>query len=571
MTDILLIDFSSILHATFHAEASNPNPDATSIKVIARVRALAGQQQAAICCEGKGSFRKALDPTYKANRPAPLAELHHQGDIALEALRGDGFPVWSAAGYEADDVIATAVRECLMCGEPVTIVGQHNAVTVKPPSTTEGLRAVIVSADKDLLQLVGPRVSVHSLSSGKTLDEAAVVEKLGVSPNQVVDYLALVGDKSDNILGAKGVGAVGATKLLNTFGNLDDLYTAIDKGEAAMSAKALESLAEFRTRMPLVRELITLKTDAPIPFEDVFKARVVVDVAVFGEEPMDDISETMQPLKEETTNDRVGIADVGNHEGHLPTPDDGGGGQGERAAISGLSGGIRAGIQQGASNPAQASSAEYQPEAGEPALTPAQHAWLAEQKAKQKEQQRAAAQMLAPIDTLAPVPVEWERQLEPRSLDQAIKLAGHLHASRLFGAYGSPQGVFSTIIAGRELGMDAMASLRAFHIIDNKPTLSAGVIAAMVLKSGRAEYFRCTERTAEKATFVTKRKGDPEMSLTFTIDEAKAAWSKDEKAWKASGWGRNPADMNVARASSKLARLVYPDVVFNLYAPEEFD
>ena len=173
---------------------------------------------------------------------------------------------------------------------------------------------------------------------------------------------------------------------------------------------------------------------------------------------------------------------------------------------------------------------------------------------------------------LAPAPVEWERQLEPRSLRECQSLSKAVMASRLnFGTYGSEFGVMSTILAGRELGLQAMASLRAFHIIDNKPTLSAGVIVAMVLKSGVCEYFRCTERTAERATFVAKRKGDPEISLTFTIEEAKQSWSKDEKAWKASGWGRNPADMCVARASSKLARLVCPDVVFNLYAPEEFD
>ncbi len=84
------------------------------------------------------------------------------------------------------------------------------------------------------------------------------------------------------------------------------------------------------------------------------------------------------------------------------------------------------------------------------------------------------------------------------------------------------------------------------------------------MKSGKAEYFRPVERTAEKATFVTKRHGDPEVTMTFTIDEAKQAWSKDAAAFGKSAWGKHPADMCVAR-------LVYPDVVFNLYAQEEFD
>lgn len=116
-----------------------------------------------------------------------------------------------------------------------------------------------------------------------------------------------------------------------------------------------------------------------------------------------------------------------------------------------------------------------------------------------------------------------------------------------------------------------MASLRAFHVIDGKPTLAADTIRAIVIRSGAAEYFRCTERTATQATFVTKRRGEPEMSLTFTIAEAKTAWPKGESEWGKSGWGKNPADMLVARAGAKLARLVYPDVVHGVYAKEEME
>jgi hypothetical protein len=85
-----------------------------------------------------------------------------------------------------------------------------------------------------------------------------------------------------------------------------------------------------------------------------------------------------------------------------------------------------------------------------------------------------------------------------------------------------------------------------------------------------AKYFRCTERTAERATFETWRKDDPAaMSLTYTIEQGKAAWQKSEDAWKKSAWSHHPEDMLAARASAKLARLVYPDIIFGLYAPEE--
>lgn len=174
-------------------------------------------------------------------------------------------------------------------------------------------------------------------------------------------------------------------------------------------------------------------------------------------------------------------------------------------------------------------------------------------------------------DVLAPAPIEWERQLEPRSLRECETLAKAVMASRLtFGDYGSHYAVMSVAMAGREFGMQFFAALRAFDIIGGRPTMKANAIVGTVLKSPLCEYFRCTERSDERATFITKRKGDPEMSLTFTMDDGKLAWAKDAKAWASSGWTKNPPDMLVARASSKLARLVYPDLIFNVYAPEEF-
>jgi hypothetical protein len=168
-------------------------------------------------------------------------------------------------------------------------------------------------------------------------------------------------------------------------------------------------------------------------------------------------------------------------------------------------------------------------------------------------------------------PVEYDKQLEPRNMTEAITLSKHMFDSRMFAAYGTPQAVLSVVLAGRELGLPAMAALRSFHVIEGRPTLAASAIQALVLRSGKAKYFRCTERTPERATFVTKRGDDPEIALTYTTEEARAGWTKDESAWKKSGWGRNPADMNVARAGSKLARLVYPDVVAGLYDPSEME
>ena len=99
------------------------------------------------------------------------------------------------------------------------------------------------------------------------------------------------------------------------------------------------------------------------------------------------------------------------------------------------------------------------------------------------------------------------------------------------------------------------------------------LIAGQVLSSSKAKYFKPVSRSATSATFKTLRVGEDEepFELTYTIEEARLAWKKDQKAWDASGWGKNPADMLVARCKSKLARLVYPDVVSGLYAPEEVE
>ncbi len=494
---LVLIDLSGIAHPLWHVNDGAANPNATSIAIVERIRALASaHRHVAICCDSGKSFRAEIDASYKAQRPESDARLHHQITLAVETLRGDGFPIWAVKGFEADDLIATAVHL-----ELLKVTNLDDSV-------------LVVSPDKDLRQLVNSRVSVLAPAiadrPSKTYDVAAVIEKHGVAPNQLLDYFSLVGDTSDNITGAKGIGAVTAAKLINTFGNLDDLYAAIDKGDASIKPAGLASLAEFRPRMETVRSLIRLRTDAPIPFEDIFVERVPQDVAVFGGEEMDE--------------SHAGVAEV---EDAL----------GQTEEVAG-------------------------PEAGTPAK---QDATLA------GSNPAAGAPRTELVVSSAPAPTEWERGLEPRSMDEAVKLADRLMASRLFSAYGHPAGILATVLAGRELGIQAMASLRAFHIIEGKPTLSAGAIVALIMKSGKAEYFRPVERTAEQATFVTKRHGDPEVMMTFTIDEARQAWSKDAASFTKSAWGKHPADMCVARCSSKLARLVYPDVVFNLYAPEEFD
>lgn len=172
---------------------------------------------------------------------------------------------------------------------------------------------------------------------------------------------------------------------------------------------------------------------------------------------------------------------------------------------------------------------------------------------------------------LIPAPADFERQLEPRSYAEAKLAALDMFAARIFSQWGNAAAMLAIIMSGREFGIPMMASLRAFDNIDGKPAMKADLIRALVLKSGKVEYFDVISRSEKESTWAIKRNGRPEVRLTYTIDEAKAAWIKGDNAWKASGYGRNPADMLVARASSKLARLVCPDVTHGLYCGEELD
>ena len=261
---VLLVDLASIAHPIWHMGQQEPDPNHTSQRTAAVVRQLAADHpHAAICCDSKTSFRKEQDETYKANRPAQEAPLYHQIDLAKEALKADGFPIYEVDGYEGDDLIATATAR---------ITG-HSCVSV-----------LIASADKDLLALVSERVEVHSTRTGNRLGPAEVKEKLGVSPGLVVDYLTLVGDAADNIKGAKGIGPKTAVGILTFFGSLNGMYSAIDAGSASTLKPAQRaSLEELRPRLEDVRSLVRMRTDVPLDVEAVFKPRVPTVVETFME------------------------------------------------------------------------------------------------------------------------------------------------------------------------------------------------------------------------------------------------------------------------------------------------
>ena len=488
---VLLIDLSSIAHPIWHMSGSEPDPDHTSQRTVAAVLKLAADHpHTAICCDSPKSFRKELDATYKANRPPAEAPLHHQIDLAREALEAEGFPVWRVDGFEGDDLIATAVDYL------------RSETT---PQYTLDHSVLIASADKDLLALVGEKVEVLSTRTGELIGPAEVLEKVGIDPGLVVDYLTLVGDSSDNIAGAKGVGPKSAVALLNTFGSVDNIYFALDTADVQNFKPAQRvSLEELRPRLDGVRALVRMRTDVPLDVAEVFKPRVpkVVDNSM-EEGSMSILTAPMGTAEEPLDRSEM---DPRNISAHIPR------------------------VLPPAAEPKPASAVQVEPLAA-----------------------------------------EWERGLEPRTMDEACLLSKRLHESRMFSAYGTPQAVLSTVLLGRELGMPAMASLRSVHVIDGRHSLSADLMVALVLKSGLAEYFQLVESTDKICTFTTKRKGAPKATtLSYTIEDAEKAGLLFVRPGKKPGpWHTIPRPMLRARGKSELARLEYPDLLAGLYTPEE--
>ena len=493
---VLLIDLSSIGHPIWHMSQQEPDPDYTSQRIVAKVRSLASEHPfTAICCDSKKSFRKELDETYKANRPAQEAPLHHQIDLAREALEADGFPVWCVDGFEGDDLIATATHK--LTG------GDVGDTTV-----------LIATADKDLLALVSDRVEVHSIRDGSRIGPAEVLGKLGVGPELVTDYLTLVGDVSDNIRGAKGIGPKTAVGLLNIFDSVDGVYRAIDAGDTDVLKPAqLAGLEELRPRLAGVRDLVRMRTDVPLDIDSVLKQRVPTVAKDFMEG--DEMDADPKLSLESFAGSSVGeVLD-------------------EFVRRAGPTG---------------------EPTPAKPAPVPVE---------------AKPATAVAVVEQ--PAPDEWERCLEPRSMNDAVRLAQRLHDSRMFSAYGTPQAVLSTLLLGRELGLPAMAALRSVHVIEGKHSLSADLMVALVLKSGLAEYFTLIETTDEICTYETWRKGkDKPQQLSYTIEQAEQAGLLYVRPGKQPGnWQKIPTQMLRARCKSELARLEYPDLIAGLYTPEE--
>ena len=246
MSRLVLIDGSSYLYRAFHALPPLSNaqgePTGALFGVVNMLRATLKEKPdyAAFVMDASGpTFRDALYAEYKAQRAPMPDELRAQVEPMMAIVAALGFPILRVSGVEADDVIGTLAVQ----------------------GAAQGIEVTVSTSDKDFAQLVRPHIRLVNTMSGSVLDsEAAVVEKFGVRPQQIVDYLALMGDSVDNVPGVDKCGPKTAAKWLAEYGDLDSVIANAGK----VGGKIGENLRAALDRLPLNRQLVTIKTDVAL-------------------------------------------------------------------------------------------------------------------------------------------------------------------------------------------------------------------------------------------------------------------------------------------------------------------
>ncbi len=242
---LILVDGSSYLYRAFHvpnlqvlANASG-QPTGAVYGVVNMLKKLLNDEQPshiAVVFDAKGkTFRYEAYQEYKANRPPMPDELQSQIEPLYNVIRAMGLPLISEAGVEADDVIGTLAVQ----------------------AAEQGHQVLVSTGDKDMAQLVNDHVTLVNTMSNTKMDASGVKEKFGVTPRQIIDYLALMGDKSDNIPGVPSVGPKTAAKWLNEYDSLEGVV----KNAEAIKGKVGEKLREHIDQLPLSKDLTTIRCD----------------------------------------------------------------------------------------------------------------------------------------------------------------------------------------------------------------------------------------------------------------------------------------------------------------------
>ncbi|WP_457641971.1 5'-3' exonuclease [Persephonella sp.] len=254
---LILIDGSSYLYRAFYAlpPLTSPKGEPTGaiygfIRMVSTLMKELNPEYIAVVFDLPGkTFRHEKYEEYKATRKETPDELKVQIPKIKELIKLWGIKILEIPGYEADDIIATMAQK----------------------GKKQGFEVIIVTPDKDMMQLIDEKIYILNPVTGEIYNKEKVKEKYGIYPQQFVDFLAMVGDTVDNIIGVKGVGPKTAAKLLNEFGNIEDILDNLDK----LKPKIKESFEEAKDRLKENIFLVSLKKniDLEIQPEDLKKGK----------------------------------------------------------------------------------------------------------------------------------------------------------------------------------------------------------------------------------------------------------------------------------------------------------
>ena len=524
MRRIALLDFDGYYWSAWHA-GTDKDVSFAQQATLSYIATLKRDHDTVIVCVDRGPYKRTgRYPEYKAQRPKKDQQSLGVRQGTIDRLKQDGLVVLEQQGFEADDLIATAVLK-------LSVLDEETSVTV-------------VSNDKDLLALVDypgqAKVTVLRPSTGETLDSAAVIGRLGVEPEKVVQLLSLTGDTSDNIPGVKGVGPkravdilakVSPAELIATFGGIyaaespdisepDALANATRLFEAwlvklGFTLNQANAIADHVTSggLKLALGLVTLDTTADVTTEMLFEQRQPEPLdtdGAFSEENSENMqTQDMEPPPAEIIPEAE------------PT-------------------------QPSRREPSSVHPATYTAPRAEPARAQPQRAMVLS-------------------------PATWTRELEPRTVDEAKQLARLAFNSRMFSVYGTVEVVYMIIMAGRNYNLDAVASLMGFHVVEGKIAMSAQLMKGLCEKHPDCEYFEIEEATSTRAVVECKRRSwRKEHRWEFTIEEAhQACLSFETKRGTPGMWSKYPKNMLVNRCIASAARFWFPDVLHGMYTADE--
>jgi 5'-3' exonuclease len=531
---ILGVDLSALFRRHWEANQGREDSGAFERTVQAVASLREGCDRVAVCLDGGQSFRKFLEPAYKANRTRPPASYYEQQTRAVERLAADGCTIVEACtvsmvqaggpaeGFfaEGDDVLASLAEWC----------------------ATHGHECRIVGGDKDLLQLVDDArgVSVLRPDDPEAYTEAKVIAKLGLPPSKVADWLALAGDGADNFKPFPGWEERPADGGRSTrrpgIGDKGSVELILRWGSAAEAAEAA-TRNEEGTETPLIGGHVGDVLRRADPIEAARRGLALA--TLIRTLPIDFSPLEAEPKRASIVEDRPG-----------PTA--------AKAAP----------VAAPAAAPAAAPVAAQAPVGRPAAPAPAPVVQAAPVAAPRPPEPAAAPAPPPPSTALAVVTPSGaidRLAFQPRDLDSMWWLSQRLADSRMFAAFGNPEAIMAVAIEANERGIPLSLALRNSYVVKGKHAWSAQLLASLVLASGMAAIFEITESTPEQATLAYQRVGRPASTFVVTLDEAKRA------GWVVAGskWVTNPRTMLRWFAIREAARAFFPDVVAGMYTPEE--